>query len=164
MGVELPQFLLDLTADGWAALAAFLALGLTLWNIVARRIGGWRSGRRAHLRIELGCDRRDRSISGSVAGRIEVSEHFFAIWNTGPADAYDIEVEPVAADDPDDRDWQTLMFSSRQFPLPRVHPGQSVKVDVFVGEALPSSFDVTIRWNDNRKRRQRTGATLYRPS
>lgn len=152
MGLELPQWWRDLSGDGWAAVAAFIALAVSGYQ-AARRVLERRSRRRhADPRILLAA--RDDAGSG---------EAYFELTNEGWCAARDLEV--VFHTDPSQREAEPVFISNTRlpFPMPELMPGSRLRVPTVMTISVPSYFDLTLTWNDGRRGRQSARRQVSRP-
>ena len=146
MGIELPQFLRDLTADGWTAVAAFLALAISATSAIVRGLRWLVSRRRADVIVRLG------------PGRQESRGHAVLIFeNRGPAIARDVHIVfdvPAGAARP--------MFVNVDFPIETVNPGLPVQVPTILTVSVPNHFQATVTWHDGRRGEQSNTVTVSR--
>lgn len=148
--VDLPQWLRDLTAEGWTAVIALVALLLTVGSSVSR----WVGGRRAEVTVNV-------EVAQYVAFEKLKDQTRFVVENVGQRIARDVDVsfDLMPADSP------KPMFggSGRSaFPIPLLAPGHPAHIPVVFVARTATTFEIVVTWKDGRFRRQKRTVTISR--
>lgn len=148
--IELPEWLRTVTADGWAAVAAFLALTLSIVGVVVRGALALIVARRADVRVSFH-HADDPRASGYAGGP------YLRLVNVGQATARKIRLEPTGG-------WLAAILNARwgeEIPHRGLKTGDGLRLPVLTadGEGL---VDVTVSWSDGRWRRQKRVQTVSR--
>ena len=149
-----PATLLRVKAPAWSALAAWVALGISIANLWYSVVRAWLRERKASPGVQLDLFSYETKSGWHDEVRVVVTNHGPALMRQVEVQVFDEDGQSLALADAD----VTALWP--KMPVEYLHKDQALYLTLSLGLSTRDPRSALIRWHDGRKGEQSVSASL----